>query len=106
MRDTEVDYIKQCEKGDKFYRIKKNKVILVTITEVTHHTQFGHYSYKDDLNCTHFGRNFGTSLFKTQEECEKELLKRQNIKEKRERLKEYERKLNEELNLGNHYIIK
>ena len=105
MRYNEKTHIKQCEKNDVYYRIKKEEIIPITIVEITHHS-FGHYTYNDNLGDYHTGRDFGRSLFKTTEECKEELRRRHNIKEKRKLMKEYERKLNEELNLGDHYIVK
>ena len=52
-------------------------------------------------------RNRGeNNLFKTKEEAEKEIQRRQNIVKKRQLLKEYERNLNKELGLEDHYIVK
>lgn len=105
MPHKEVDYTKQCEEGDEFYRIIKDTVVHVQITKITHQ-QLGHYTYEDSLKHVHFGRAFSGVLFKTEEDAYKELLKRQNIKEKRKLLKEYERELNMKFNLEDHYIIK
>lgn len=101
----ESNHIKQCQIGDKFYRIIKDRIVPIQIMRVTHH-ELGHYTYEDDLNCTHTGRAFDSSLFRTKEECEEELRRRQNVKEKRRLMKEYERELNEKLNIKDHYIIK
>ena len=101
----ECDHIKQCQTGDKFYRIIKDKIVPVQIMRVTHH-ELGHYTYEDDLKGIHTGSAFGGSLFKTQEECEEELRRRQNVREKRRLMKEYESELNEKLNIKDHYIIK
>ena len=101
----EYDHIKQCQTGDKFYRIIKDKIVPVQIMRVTHH-ELGHYTYEDDLKGIHTGSAFGGSLFKTQEECEEELRRRQNVREKRRLMKEHESELNEKLNIKDHYIIK
>ena len=55
---------------------------------------------------SYFNTAFGKTLFKTFEEAQIETHKRTAIKKKRELLKKYERKLNEELKLENHFIIK
>ena len=101
----EYDHIRQCQTGDKFYRIIKDKIIPVQIIRVTHH-KLGHYTYEDDLKGIHIGSAFGGSLFRTQEECEEELRRRQNVREKRKLMKEYERELNEKFGLKDHFIIK
>lgn len=101
----EYDHIKQCQTGDKFYRIIKDRIVPVQIIRVTHH-ELGHYTYEDDLKGIHTGSSFGGSLFKTKEECEEELRRRQNVREKRRLMKEYERELNEKLGLEDHFIIK
>lgn len=101
----EYDHIKQCQTGDKFYRIIKDRIVPVQIIRVTHH-KLGHYTYEDDLKGIHTGSAFGGSLFRTKEECEEELHRRQNVKEKRRLMKEYERELNEKLGLEDHFIIK
>lgn len=105
MVHCEADYIKQCEEGDIYYRIIKDKMMQIKIIKITHH-KLGHYSYKDNLNGTHFGNNFGRSLFKTAKECEDELYRRQCVKEKRQMLKEYETELNKKFDLKDHRIIK
>lgn len=93
-----------CKEGDKIYRIFKDDVVEVTVIKITHHP---HCAYKIDFDReAHFNRDFGKSLFKTREEAEQELQKRDKIAKKRKLLKDYERKLNEELNLGDHYIFK
>ena len=51
-------------------------------------------------------KNIFKSCFKTKEEAEKEIQRRQNIVKKRQLLKEYERNLNKELGLEDHYIVK
>ena len=109
----ETDNIQLCEVGDKFYRVckiyKKQEWYLdkITIVEAKHVTgRFGHWYYHDDKGRSYFNRNIRSSCYKTQEEGEKEIQRRKNLIKKRELLKEYERKLNEELNIGNHYIIK
>ena len=45
-------------------------------------------------------------LFKTEKEADDELYRRERVKEKRQRLKEYEELLNEKLNLEGHFIVK
>lgn len=101
-----VDTIRQCKEGDIFYRIKKDEVIRVQITKITYHDRIGHYSYEDDTGYHYFGRNFGKSLFKTEKEANDELYRRERVKEKRQRLREYEELLNEKLNLEGHFIVK
>lgn len=101
----ESHYIKQCQVGDRYYRIIKDTIIPIQITKINRY-ELGHYVYEDDSKNHHLGQAFGKSLFKTKEECEEELRKRKCIKDKRKLLKEYEEKLNEELNIKGHYIIK
>lgn len=103
--NREVDKIRQCEEGDTYYKIKKDKVVQIQIAKVTYH-DLGHYSYKDSMNDTYFGHSFGTALFKTKQEADDELYRRERVKEKRRRLKEYEELLNEKLNLEGHFIVK
>ena len=110
----ETDNVQLCEVGDKFYRVckiyKKQEWYLdkITIVEVKQSNagRFSHWYYHDDKGRSYFNRNIRSSCYKTQEEGEKEIQRRKNLIKKRELLKEYERKLNEELNIGNHYIIK
>lgn len=109
----EDDNVQLCEVGDKFYRVckiyKKQEWYLdkITIIEAKQaNGRFSHWYYHDDKGRSYFNHNIRSSCYKTQEEGEKEILRRQNLIKKRELLKECERKLNEELNLGNHYIIK
>lgn len=101
----ECDYIRQCRVGDEFYRIIKDDIIPVQITRVIHHN-LGHYTYEDNLKHIYSGTSFDNSLFRTKEDCREELCRRHNIKKKRKLMKEYEKELNEKLNLEGHYIIK
>lgn len=100
-----MNEIKQCEEGDKFYKISKDGVKLIQIVEITHHS-LGHYSYKDNFRQTYFSRSFDSTLFKTEDECKRALRQKNLIKEKRKKLKEYEEKLNQEFGIVNHYIVK
>lgn len=109
----ETDNTQVCKVGDKFYRVtkvyKSNEWYVETITIVEAKQANGrlsHWYYHDDKGRSYFNRNIRSICYKTKEEAETEILRRQNLIKKRELLKEYERKLNEELNLGNHYIIK
>lgn len=102
---TKKDKLKQCEEGDTYYIIKCNSIIETKIVKITHEV-LGHYVYEDALGRHYFGHHFDKSLFKTYEEAKNELYKREKIKNKRQLLKEYERKLNNELNLKDHYIVK
>ena len=111
--NNEKDRIQMCKVGDQLYRVSKiNKTnefyiepVVIIFTEFVEGA-FGHWYYRDNKNRSYFNRNINKSCYKTKEEAETEILRRQNLIKKRELLKEYERKLNEELNLGNHYIIK
>ncbi len=103
--DRAVDKIKQCEEGDVYYKIKKNEVVQIQIVKIVYH-DLGHYSYRDTYDERYFGHSFGVSLFKTKEEAEEELYRRERVKEKRQRLKEYEELLNEKLRLEGHFIVK
>ena len=105
--------IQLCKKGDTLYRVAKisktNELyvepIVITLVEFAGGT-FGHWYYRDNKSRAYFNRNIGKSCFKTREEAEKEIQKRKDIIKKRELLKEYERKLNNELNIKDHCIIK
>ena len=101
MRD--LDETQLFNEGDVLYRVGKYGIDKVTITKVEH---YPHCVYKDDHGHSYFNHNITKSCFKTQEEAKKEILKRKNIIEKRNRLKEYEIKLNEELGIENHFVVK
>lgn len=110
----QIDDKKQlCKIGDKLYRITKiyktenYHVEPITIVSADFTGgPFGHWYYHDDAGRSYFNRNIFKNCFETAEEAEKEIIRRGNIVKKRGILKEYERKLNEELNIGNHFIIK
>ena len=103
IHDRAEDAIQLCEVGDIVYRIHNGKLSYSMIIDIK---KYPHCVYKTDTGGSYFNTAFGKTLFKTREEARKELVKRKHIKEKREKLKEYERKLNEELNIGDHYIVK
>lgn len=94
-----------CSIGDTFYKIKQNtnEIYKIRIVQIDHYL---HSVYRDDRGYSYFNKTLLRTCFKTEEDAYKEILKRQNIKEKRELLKEYERELNMRFNLGDHYIIK
>lgn len=94
-----------CSIGDTFYKIKQNtnEIYKIRIVQIDH---YPHSVYRDDRGYSYFNRTLQKTCFKTEEDAYKEILKRQNIKEKRELLKEYERELNMRFNLEDHYIIK
>lgn len=102
------------KKGDHAYRVTKIfksdefyiERIEITLAEFTGSTSFGHWYYRDNKGRSYFNRYVGKSCFRTKEEAEQEMQKRKNIVKKRKLLKEYERKLNEELGIEDHYIIK
>lgn len=93
-----------CNVGDKLYRLRKNGITEVIVEKIDH---YPHCVYRVSGDGeSFFNRAFGRTLFKTFEEANLMIQKRNNIGRKRELLKEYERKLNEELNIKDHYIIK
>lgn len=110
------DTTQLCTVGDIFYRVSKmaKENILyvepITITKAEFVEGFsdynGHWYYRDNKSRSYFNRNIRESCFKTLEEAEKEIQKRKNVIKKRELLRKYEQKLNEELNLKDHYIVK
>lgn len=115
MKTQGDDIIQLCNVGDKLYRISSKyghrdelyiELITITLAKFTGDPVFGHWYYHDNKHRSYFNRNIRKSCYKTKEEAEKELLKREAIMRKREALKEYERKLNKELNINDHYIVK
>lgn len=100
---TSGDYEKLYDVGDVLYKVTKNGIKEITIVDIR---QYPHYVYEDNYGTSYFNHNIGKSCFKTREEAEKEIIRRDNIAKKREMLKEYERKINEELGIINHLIIK
>ena len=104
MKESEVnDYVKLCDVGDVFYRLGKNKIHKVIITEIK---RLPHYVYRDSTGKSYFNHSIVKYCFKTIEEAEEAQKRQERIAEKKALLKEYERKLNEKLNIGDHYIIK
>lgn len=98
------DTIQLCEVGDVFYKLGKDlKIKKIIIAEVI---KYAHYVYRDTEGTSYFNRSIKKLCFKTEEEAKEEVYRRQRIIEKRQRLKEYEEVLNEELNLEGHFIVK
>lgn len=99
--------IKMCEVGDILYKITKGEIVEITVTDMRQNMFDTYiYDYNGSKSNYFFNKNIGSNYFKTREEAEQKLQEKDNIAKKRKLLREYERKLNEELNLGNHYIIK
>lgn len=93
-----------CSIGDIVYRITKNGVEAVKIVRIEHYPHAVYYG--ENKHQSYFNRAFGKSIFKTKEEAEAEITRREKIAGKKVLLQSYERMLNEELNLGNHFIVK
>lgn len=89
---------------DVMYRIGKDFIEEVIITEIKDYSS--HYVYKDNHGHSFFNRNVGKQYFKTREEAEEEVQQREMISKKRKILKDYELKLNDELGIKNHFVIK
>ena len=93
-----------CSIGDIVYRITKNGVEAIKIVRIEHYPHAVYYG--ENKHQSYFNRAFGKSIFKTKEEAEAEITRREKIAGKKLLLQSYERTLNEELNLGNHFIVK
>lgn len=102
MRYKDDRYIKLCEVGDTIYKISKNQIVEIKITNIDCFDEYIYYNGKNSF----FNREIGKFYFKTKEEAEKELKRKEKISEKRRLLKEYEKILNKKLNLENHIIFK
>lgn len=93
-----------CEVGDVVYRLAKTGIEPITIVRIEHYPHTVYYG--GIKHQSYFNRSFGRVIFKTKEEAEEELWRRERIKEKKQRLKEYEELLNEKLRLEGHFIVK
>lgn len=106
--------VNECEKllneGDILYTTSRGEVLEVSIIKVEKDSTFGHYIYyhnKKFIKSNYiYNRNIGVTYFKTEEEAERKLHRLDRIAEKRKILKEYEQKLNNELDITDHYFIK
>lgn len=109
MRGVSADYRKLFNVNDIIYKINRNKMegpFKTTITKVEQ-SILGHYIYHCDAHSdSFFNRSVGKTYFISKEEAETELSKIRKANEKRKLLKEYETKLNKELGLEDHIIIK
>lgn len=109
MRGISTDYRKLFEVNDILYKINRNKMEGPFKTIITKVEQggLGHYIYHCDAHPdSFFNSAVGRTYFISKEEAQAELLKIKKANKKRNLLKEYERKLNKELDLENHIIIK
>jgi hypothetical protein len=91
-------------RGDELFRITKDGIDKVTITSINVFPT--HCSYSDDHGHSFFNRNIYKNYFFKKEDAEKELENRAKISKKRRMLKDYEIKLNKELGITNHFILK
>lgn len=91
--------------GDAVYRIspKYNAISKVEIIDVE---CYGHYVYKTSDYKSFFSKHVSKTVFKTRKEAEEMLNRLASIKIKRNKLKQYEQELNEELNITDHILIK
>lgn len=109
MGSVNVDTRKLLEVNDVVYKINSKKAtgpVKIIITEVKR-CGWGHFAYRYNRGTdSFFNRSIGKTYFKTEKEAKEELLRLQKINKKRTLLKEYEQKLNQELNLEDHIIIK
>ena len=101
--NTINEYVQLYHVGDFLYKVSRDRITKIMITDVR---KYPHIVYRDNNNTSYFNRSIVKSCFKTYEEAEAEIDRQRRIKKKREMMKEYERKLNEELNITNHLIVK
>ena len=109
MRGISTDYRQLFKVNDILYKINRNKVEGPFKTIITSVEQggLGHYVYRCDAHPDSFyNRAIVRTYFISKEEAEAELEKIKKANKKRSLLKEYEAKLNKELGLENHLIIK
>ena len=97
------DCVQLFYKDEVLYRVGKYGIEQIKIIQVE---SLPHYVYKDDKGHSYFNHNIIKSCFRTFDEAREEQRRREMITEKRKKLKEYERKLNEEFNIVDHYIVK
>lgn len=97
------DNVQLFYKDESLFRVGKKGIEQIKIIQVE---SLPHYVYKDDAGHSYFNHSIVKSCFRTLDEALAEQRKRTLIKNKMEKLKEYERKLNEEMGISNHYIIK
>lgn len=107
----ELDTRKLCEENDILYKINRNKLQgpIEIIVKSVEHMDLGHYIYKytiDNNSYSFFNKAIGRTLFKTEEEAIKELEKLKKCSIKRRLMKKYEKKLNKELDIDNHIIVR
>lgn len=94
----------RCNVGDTVYRLSKNGIMETKVIAIDH---YPHAVYRlEGWSESYFDRAFGKTLFLTMEDANNAIRIKTNIAKKRELLKEYERKLNAELNIGDHFIVK
>lgn len=94
----------RCNVGDTVYRLSKNGIMETKVIAIDH---YPHAVYRlEGWPESYFDRAFGKTLFLTMEDANNAIRIKINIAKKRELLKEYERKLNVELNIGDHFIVK
>lgn len=105
---TELDKEPLCKVGDILYGISNNCVITYVIKEVSLYSTHCAYTLQTITGTKRhcFNRTFGKSVFCTYEEAEKEIDRRKRIAKKRELMKDYEQKLNNELGIIDHFIVK
>lgn len=101
----EEDNVKLCDVGDKLYRVGRYEIKEIIITRVERQS-LGHYVYKDDHGNVYFSHTLRRSCFKTKEDAEKVFQTKMLISKKREMLREYEQKLNQDLGITGHWYIK
>ena len=102
-----MSYFKEEEQlfniGDELYAVTKDGPAKVVITDVER-AELGHYIYKAGKRA-YFNRNFGKTLFRTEEECKHAIWRINTIKEKSRLLKLYEEMLNNSFGLSDHHIF-
>ena len=103
MRCYKDDCVKLYNVGDVLYRVGKYGIEQITITKVD---AYPHYVYRDDKGHSYFNHNITKSCFKTREDAQQELERKERITKKKQMLKEYEQQLNRKFGLVDHFIIK
>ena len=77
-----TDYEELCKVNDVLFKIKKDGTICsIKIIEIAH---YPHTVYRDNFGNSYFNRGLFKNCFKTKEEAEKEIQRRELITQKRQ----------------------
>ena len=106
-RRPHEEYVPKCGKKTILYKVNHTSCTIkeVICKDIIICARMGHLLYKLSDGSSCFTRHFGKYIFRTKEEAMNKINNLTKLKQKRMLLKEYEEKINKQLNITDHHYF-